>query len=61
MATNLPISGLPELFQAPAGTSQFAIVEGGVTHKITVSNLTGPFLTTGSQGVTQNIYGFLQW
>ena len=61
MATNLPISGLPELQQAPAGSSQFAIVEGGVTHKITVANLTGPYLTTGSQGATQNIYGFLQW
>ena len=58
---NLPISQLPEVTQAPQAGSTFAIVEAGLTSKIQVSNLMGPYITTGSLNETQTIQGFLQW
>ena len=58
---NLPISQLPEVTQAPQAGSTFAIVEAGLTSKIQVSNLMGPYITKGSLNETQTIQGFLQW
>ena len=58
---NLPISQLPEVTQAPEAASSFAIVQNGATSRIQVSNLMGPYITTGSLNETQTIQGFLQW
>jgi len=58
---NLPISQLPEITTAPEGGAALPIVQDGVTSRIQISNLVGPYITTGSLGNTQTIKGFLQW